>query len=64
MSIDGSRLLRAIILRAVDRGELPADVDPNVLLEALVGPLYFRLLITREPLNESFLELVVDQLIA
>jgi AcrR family transcriptional regulator len=57
------RLLRVIVLRGIDRGELPATVDSNVLLETLLGPLYLRLLITREPLDEAFLELVVDQLV-
>jgi AcrR family transcriptional regulator len=57
------RLLRVIVLRGIDRGELASTVDPNVLLETLLGPLYLRLLITREPLDEAFLQLVVDQLI-
>jgi AcrR family transcriptional regulator len=57
------RLLRVIVLRGIERGELPGNVDPNVLLEMLLGPLYLRLLITREPLDGAFLELLVDQLI-
>jgi AcrR family transcriptional regulator len=57
------RLLRVIVLRGIDRGELASTVDPNVLLETLLGPLYLRLLITREALDEAFLELLVDQLI-
>ncbi len=45
-----------IVDRAIARGELPPGVDPRVVLEAVVAPLYFRLLLTREPLDERFLE--------
>jgi hypothetical protein len=39
-----------LVDRAVKRGEFPGDADPIVFLEALIAPLYFRLLVT----NESF----------
>ena len=51
------QLTGAIIDRAVARGELPAGVDPNVILETLIGPLYVRLLLTGEPLTRA----VADQ---
>ncbi len=57
------QLARIIVLRGIERGEIGADVDPNVLLESLVGPLYLRLLITREPLDDAFVEGLVTQLI-
>ena len=57
------QLARIIVLRGVERGEIRADVDPNLLLESLVGPLYLRLLITREPLDDAFIEMLVTQLI-
>lgn len=57
------QLARIIVLRGIGRGEIGADVDPNVLLESLVGPLYLRLLITREPLDDAFVEGLVTQLI-
>ncbi|MFC7624294.1 TetR/AcrR family transcriptional regulator [Microlunatus sp. GCM10028923] len=40
-----------IVARAVDRGELAADTDPHALIDFLVAPLYFRLLISEEPLD-------------
>ncbi len=46
-----------IVERAIARGELPDDVDANVLIETLIGPLYVRLLLTGEPLSEE----VADQ---
>ena len=55
------QLARIIVLRGIERGEIGADVDPNLLLESLVGPLYLRLLITREPLDDAFIETLVTQ---
>jgi AcrR family transcriptional regulator len=57
------QLARMIVLRGIERGEIPVDVDPDLLLESLVGPLYLRLLITREPLDDAFIEALVTQLI-
>jgi AcrR family transcriptional regulator len=50
----------AILERARDRGELAADVDPEEVIEAVLGPLYFRLLVTGEPLDREFIERTVD----
>jgi AcrR family transcriptional regulator len=49
---------RAVVRRAVDRGEIAATSLP--VIEALLGPLYFRLLVTGEPLDGAFIEGVVD----
>lgn len=46
----------AMIERAIARGELPAGVNANRLLEQLVSPLYFRALVTGEPLDERLIE--------
>jgi AcrR family transcriptional regulator len=44
--------IAAIVDRAVARGELPRDTDPAALMHALAAPLYYRLLVTGEPLTE------------
>ncbi|MCX4511108.1 TetR/AcrR family transcriptional regulator [Streptomyces sp. NBC_01619] len=54
------RLSRTIFVRAVERGDLPADADPDFLLEALAGPLYFRRLMLGRPLGDDFLEKTAD----
>ncbi len=36
------------------RGEIPDDTDPNLVIEALIGPLYMRLLFTGEPIDPAF----------
>lgn len=48
------RMAAAIVTRAVERGEVPPDLDPNVVIETLVGPLYVRLLLTGEPIDDEF----------
>lgn len=49
--------------RAVARGELPAATDADLLLEALVGPLYLRLLSHARPLADAFVDDLVDLLL-
>jgi hypothetical protein len=46
---------------AVERGELAKDVDVDAALSMLTGPIFYRRLVSREPLPESFAERVVDQ---
>ena len=40
--------------RGVDRGELPADTDFDLLLDSLYGPIYMRFLIRHDKLDEGF----------
>ena len=44
-------------------GELPSDTDPEILIDALYGPLYARLFLGHAPLNEKFAEKIFDLLI-
>jgi AcrR family transcriptional regulator len=48
----------ATLQRGVVRGELPADLDLNMVLDALYGPLYMRFLLRHDRLTPGF----VDQL--
>ncbi|MGW6724665.1 TetR-like C-terminal domain-containing protein [Nocardia sp. NPDC055029] len=56
-------LARVMIDRAVARGEVPETVDAAMALEALIAPVHFRALLTHQPIDEPFLERVVDQLL-
>jgi AcrR family transcriptional regulator len=43
-----------LVDRAIARGEVPADTDTDVALDLIVGPLYWRLAVAREPLNPAY----------
>ncbi|MFE9845297.1 TetR-like C-terminal domain-containing protein [Streptomyces goshikiensis] len=45
---------------AVRRGELPADVDTVAEVDQLVGPIYHRVLVTGDPVDRAFTDLLVD----
>jgi AcrR family transcriptional regulator len=51
---------RAVLRRAIERGELPADTKIEVALDMLYGPIYHRLLHGHAPLSERFVRDVVD----
>jgi AcrR family transcriptional regulator len=55
---------RPILLRAIDRGELPVTTDVELALDLLYGPVYHRLLHGHAPLNETFLRDLVDTVLA
>jgi AcrR family transcriptional regulator len=42
--------------RAIGRGELPEEVDLDLLLDALYGPIYMRLLIRHSTSTDSFID--------
>ncbi len=51
---------RAILQRARRRGEIRRETQRLPVIEALLGPLYFRLLVSGEPLDEGFVTGIVD----
>jgi rhodanese-related sulfurtransferase/AcrR family transcriptional regulator len=55
---------RAIVRRAIQRGEIPADTDVELALDLLWGPLFHRLLHAHARLDEDFLSNVVDTVFA
>lgn len=46
--------------RAVARGQLPADLDIAAETDQLVGPLYYRVLVTDEPIDRDFTDAIVN----
>ena len=54
---------RRVLQRAVGRGELPSDTDVGVMSSMLVGPIFHRLIITQEPLNDTFVDALVEALL-
>lgn len=53
-----------LVDRAVQRGELPADTDPEAAVDLIVGPLYWRLAIARTPLTDGYLDALVEAVAA
>jgi hypothetical protein len=51
---------RRVLNRAIARHELHPDVDQEVIIDLLVGPLWTRLLITRQPVSQDLVEDIVD----
>ncbi len=51
---------RTILQRARDRGEIGAQAPHRPVVEALLGPLYFRLLVTGEALDDGYIEDIAD----
>ena len=53
-------LAHSIFERAMQRGELPASTNPELLTEMVIGPLYLRLLVTLQPLDDALLQGIAD----
>ncbi len=53
-----------IIRRAVERDELPADSDPELISDLLTGPIMLRVLVTGAPVTPEYLEDLVDSILA
>jgi AcrR family transcriptional regulator len=51
---------RAAIERGVERGELRPGVDRELLVDLLVGPLFYRTLVSHDPIDEPYLHDLVD----
>ncbi|MEV0916636.1 TetR/AcrR family transcriptional regulator [Streptomyces sp. NPDC049967] len=49
---------------ACDQGQLAPDFDLDLAMAILSGPLYFRLLITHEPLTHAYVDRILDALFA
>ena len=52
--------IRGLLRSGVERGELVPDLDPNLSVSQLVGPIAFRRLISDEPITPDFVTAVVE----
>lgn len=53
-----------VVERAIERGELSASTDANLVIETVIGPLWVRLLLTGEPITEELADSVVELVVA
>jgi AcrR family transcriptional regulator len=56
-------IARVMISRAIERRELAAGTDSQLALELLIAPLHFRALLTRQPIDDTMIEQLVDTLL-
>lgn len=49
--VERHKLAAPMVERAITRGELPADTDSRELIGLVAAPIYYRLLVTDEPIN-------------
>jgi AcrR family transcriptional regulator len=57
-------VLRTILERGVERGELRAGLDLDVIMDMVHGALWYRTLLLKSPLDHSFIESVICQVMA
>lgn len=51
---------RRVLNRAIARHDLHPDIDQEVVIDLLIGPLWTRLLITRQPVSHTLVDEIVD----
>jgi AcrR family transcriptional regulator len=47
---------RRVLARAIARGELDPSIDQELLIDLLIGPVWTRLLITRDPITREYVD--------
>jgi AcrR family transcriptional regulator len=55
---------RDMLRRGIERGQLPADLDVDRALSELLGPVYYRVLVTGEPVDADFTDALVARFLA
>lgn len=53
-------IVAEVVARGIERGELPVDASSDLIIEALIGPLYLRALVTQGALDEECVRRTVD----
>jgi AcrR family transcriptional regulator len=53
----------ALVERGISRGELRADLDPEMVTDLLLGPMYYRLFLSGSPMDDNFGKRLVTTLL-
>jgi AcrR family transcriptional regulator len=51
---------RRVLTLAIARGELAPSVDQDLMIDLLIGPLWTRLLISRDPITRDYVDSIVE----
>jgi AcrR family transcriptional regulator len=54
----------AALDRAIARGELRGDVDLEVAADVLAGPIFYRHLVSHMPLDDEYVDAIIDAFVA
>lgn len=54
---------RQVIVRGIDSGEFDKTLDPDLAMDILYGPIYYRLLVQHLPLDKAFAEALFERAI-
>ncbi len=57
------RLFAQVLNRAIARGELRSDLDQDIVVDLLLGPLWVRTTVTTAPIPQDLAEQVVDSVL-
>lgn len=57
-------MARGRLARAREHEGLPGDLDPGLLIEQIAGPVYYRIVITGEPVTPGYADRLVAQVLA
>jgi hypothetical protein len=57
-------LLATVLRRAVERGEIPSDLPIQLAIGMVVGPLWFRLFVTDQPVGAREIRVLADLMTA
>ena len=55
---------RELLARAVKRGDLPADVDVERLIDRIAGPIFYRFLVLQQPYDDADVAALVADVLA
>lgn len=50
---------RRLLEKGVQRGELKKNIDIDICIDLIYGPIFYRLLVTGEPLDESYVQQLI-----
>ena len=54
----------SIVTRAIERGQLPQDTDSSRVIEGVAAPVWFRVMVSRIPVTDGWLEGVIQTVLA
>ena len=63
LATNGRQTIAALLAEGVSDGELPADLDPDLMAEALAGPIILRRLMSADPLEPTQVRHLVQQVL-